>query len=337
MLFRSHILSLLLLFCFVKNQEDYLKYAAITVISGSGASIFGYFRSKRYCKIKLSFSREVLRHVKSIFVFFATTVAVSVYVSSDTTILGFLCSDYEVGIYSVAVKVYTIIKSILVASVSVAIPRMAALSARALKTDRESENTAKEIYGSIVTLVFPMLTGIIFLAEDIVIVIAGDTYREAGTSLRLLGVALVFCVTGYFWSQCSLYVYGKENIVLRGTIISAAMNIVLNFIFIPIWKQNAAALTTVISEAFTCLLFAVEGKKYLKVPGMQKLFYKTAVGCVGIVAVIYLAGKMQLGRMAYMAIAITASAAVYFLMEFLLKNEAVCSVAEMIQGRFKRK
>ena len=40
-------------------------------------------------------------------------VAIMIYVYSDTTILGFMATDYEVGIYSVSVKVYNIIKNLL--------------------------------------------------------------------------------------------------------------------------------------------------------------------------------------------------------------------------------
>lgn len=45
-----------------------------------------------------------------------------IYVYSDTTMLGFMQTDYEVGIYSVSVKIYNIVKNLLSSVLVVAIP-----------------------------------------------------------------------------------------------------------------------------------------------------------------------------------------------------------------------
>ncbi|NRO41584.1 hypothetical protein IMAU60212_01746 [Lactobacillus helveticus] len=58
---------------------------------------------------------------------FAFALAVTIYVSSDTTILGILKNDYAVGIYSTSVKIYQIAQSLLSAILTVTIPRLAML------------------------------------------------------------------------------------------------------------------------------------------------------------------------------------------------------------------
>ena len=60
-------------------------------------------------------------------VLFAMSVTVTIYVISDTTILGFLCDDYTVGVYSVSVKIYSIVKTVLSSVLVVSIPRLSAL------------------------------------------------------------------------------------------------------------------------------------------------------------------------------------------------------------------
>lgn len=54
------------------------------------------------------------RHMKPIMVFFGMTVATTVYTNLDTVMLGFMKSDYDVGIYNAAIK----IKSLLVTLVT---------------------------------------------------------------------------------------------------------------------------------------------------------------------------------------------------------------------------
>ena len=58
-------------------------------------------------------------------VFFANTVAVTLYCDSDTIMLGTMCDAYYVGLYAVAVKIYTVFKNIGAAVIVVTIPRLA--------------------------------------------------------------------------------------------------------------------------------------------------------------------------------------------------------------------
>ena len=96
--------SMILLFILVKNPEDYYIYAGITVFATAGSNIINYFNAKKLCNIKLCLNIDWNRHLKPILVIFATTLATTIYVNSDTTILGFLTTDYNVGLYSVSVK-----------------------------------------------------------------------------------------------------------------------------------------------------------------------------------------------------------------------------------------
>ena len=66
-----------------------------------------------------------LKHLKPIMIVFSTTIAATIYISSDTTILGWLTDVYHVGIYGTAAKIYNIVKQVLKAVVAVVIPRFA--------------------------------------------------------------------------------------------------------------------------------------------------------------------------------------------------------------------
>lgn len=70
---------------------------------------------------------------------------------------------------------------------------------------------------------------------------------------------------------------GKEKIVLRATIISAIMNLGLNFIFIFVLQERGAAITTLIAEFFVVLIEMPFVKKYIKVN--IKTVIKSFLGC----------------------------------------------------------
>lgn len=119
-----YILTLILLFVLVKNQKDVLQYAFLTIANSGLICISNWFYSRRYLQIKLTKNIELKKHIKPILTIFANSLATTIYVNADTTMIGLLSGDYYVGVYSLAVKIYNVIKTMLAAIYTVAIPRI---------------------------------------------------------------------------------------------------------------------------------------------------------------------------------------------------------------------
>ena len=107
------IFSIVLLFTCVKTKEDLLKYAFISVVSSSGSNIVNILGLKRFGRPTLVWRFNLRNRLIPILILFANSLATTIYVNSDTTILGFLSSDYYVGIYSVSTKIYILVKQLL--------------------------------------------------------------------------------------------------------------------------------------------------------------------------------------------------------------------------------
>lgn len=60
-------------------------------------------------------------------------------------------------------------------------------------------------------LVFPSVTGLILLSKEVVLLISGKEYIKATGSLKLLSIALIFCIFGWIYNQCVLIPARKEN------------------------------------------------------------------------------------------------------------------------------
>ena len=328
------VLSLVLLFAFVKKQSDVNMYAAITVVSSVGSNILNFIHARKYCKIRLCKSLNLKKHLRPILVLFAMAVTVTIYVSSDTTILGFLCDDHTVGIYSVSVKVYSIIKTILSSVLVVSIPRLSALLEE--KKIDAFNYVAEDIYSTLLTLVFPCITGIIMLRSEIVLLISDSTYVEAVSSLTLLSVALLFCLGAWFWGQCILVPLKQEKIVFEITVVSALVNIILNFALIPIWKENAAAFTTVVAEGLSFAWCWYKGRTYTAIHNTIKTTGKIVCGCLGIMLVILFLRRIVHGAI-FIVLAIILSASVYATIEIVMKNEAVKSIMDSMTRKFRRR
>lgn len=240
------IISLILLFTFVRQPEDYLKYTAITVFSTVGSNILNFIHARKLCNIHLKFNFDWESVLKPILTIFATNIAIQIYVSSDTTMLGYIKNDYTVAIYSVSTKVYNVLKPVLSAALTVTVPRFALYAGKGEK--REYNRLMLKVINSLLVIVIPSMIGLIMLSRDIVIIIGGQQYVESQTSLVILSIAIIFSIFSGLFNQCALLPYHREKYSLRASIISALENIGLNFLLIPKFAERGAAITTVLAE-----------------------------------------------------------------------------------------
>lgn len=283
------IISLVLIFLLVRSPNDLYKYVFILLVSNSGANLFNFFYvRKKYCNFHFTIHIEWERRLRPILVIFSTTVAITVYVSSDTTMLGFITNDFQVGLYGTAVKIYTIIKNILAAILMVLIPQFTLLFS---KRDRKSSDELfSRVFNILTVIMLPMCAGLFLLSEDIVLLISGREFFGASQPLRLLSVAVAFSLYSYMYTQCVLIPVKQEKIVFHATLISALTNIGLNFIFIPIWGMNAAAVTTIIAEFITFAISYYYSKNIVALTGIKRNLISVLTGCVGIIFVCFFTG-----------------------------------------------
>lgn len=64
------VVSLLLMFFFIKTEDDYIKYVIIVLVSNSGAQIVNIFYRRKYCKIAFTRHIQWSKHLKPVFLLF---------------------------------------------------------------------------------------------------------------------------------------------------------------------------------------------------------------------------------------------------------------------------
>ena len=116
---------MILLFVLVKNKNDYYWYAALTVISSGGSAFFNLWHSRKIVDWKQKKERlEYRKHLKPILMIFGTSVASSIYMTMDTTMLGAFRGDKATGVYTAAVKINTIVSTLIGTISATILPRV---------------------------------------------------------------------------------------------------------------------------------------------------------------------------------------------------------------------
>ena len=333
----ANIVSMILLFVFVKTAEDYYIYAGLTVLTRAIICVSNLFYCRRYAHLKFTLKFDIKKHLKPVMTLFANNVALSIYVNSDSTMLGLMAGDYYVGIYSLTVKIYTVVKNILSAVYSVTIPRIS--HHLALGETGEVKKIYSEICSQVMLLLIPAGTGLICIAHEVVMFMGGEEYLEGVLTLRILAVSLIGAILGGLLTFCLFIPLGREKINVQATSLSAVINIGLNLFMIPAFKQNGAAITTLISEFFVfgyALAKAKDIKEYVDGKSLLKNLMQAAVGSASIVA-ITVAWHLLAGRNNLSMIGIILTSVIVYAAELVLfKNSYILSLLEKIKRKIRK-
>jgi O-antigen/teichoic acid export membrane protein len=330
------ILSIVMLFLFVRRPGDYLNYAGITVFSAVGSNVLNYLHAKKFCTIRFTFNIDWQEHLKPILIIFASSVATTIYLSLDTTLLGLINNNYVVGIYSVSTKMYNVVKQLIAAILTVTIPRFALLWGR--HRYREYRKLLLEISDALALISIPAAVGVYMLAPQIVILLSSAKYIRAVSSLRLLCPALIFSIFSWIFTSCVLIPAKRENKVLIITILSAVVNLVLNLLLMPSLKENAAAITTSLSEAISMLLGIYYSRDIIKglyKSGFWKDIFTYILGTISIVIICFAGDVLFNSTVMIILFDLVLSIVEYVLILLGVKNKFALDVLERILLRFK--
>lgn len=329
------LIALIMILIFVRKPSDILKYALIYVFANAGPGLLNMFYIRRYVKPKLVITLNLKRHLKPMLLLLCNTLAVSIYVNSDLTLIGIIKSNYEVGLYSVAAKIYNIVKQLLNAFCVVVIPRISYY----LSCDCEQEynKLLNKTFNVLIGLVMPSIVGLFFLSKDIITIISGNEYAGGAASLQILCISLLFSVLGCFFTTVILIPNRYEKIVLISTLISAFSNLILNFLFISRLGIEGAAITTVISE-FMVMVIAVYYSKKLWIMDKQiKNFISYVIASVGIGIILCVVSSVISNTLIKLFISIVLCIVFYIGVLIVFKNEYILEMIYKTIHKLKKR
>lgn len=208
-----------------------------------------------------------------------------IYFSIDIVMLSYLCGDYATGLYRSAYNIISIFTAFFAVYQGVAFPVMS-------KFFKESQDLLKVSYEMsvkyLLLFILPITVGVFFYARPLMDLIYSNQYSLATTPMQIL-----------IWTVSFLFVNGaaatllnavdREIIVTRIYIAAAIFNVILNFILIPLYSYDGAAIATVFSEILITVLtlyhiFKTDFKPGI---GLLKSLIKLMIATIALAIVLY--------------------------------------------------
>lgn len=252
--------SVVLTFLLIKSSDDFIWYGFLSIFTISASYICNFINIHKYIDMKKAEKYNFKRHMKPILTLFFASIVTTIYANFDTSMIGFISTENEVGLYNAAVKIKFLILSISTAITSSLIPRISYYIEK-----KEKSNINKIIITSMrisLLLAIPVAIYIFIFAENVLEFVCGIGYLEAAPTLRILIIAVIPLALNNLFGNQLLIPMGLEKRYSQSVFVGLWINLFLNFILIPFYGAFGAAIGTLATEIWNTFWMSSGVKEY---------------------------------------------------------------------------
>lgn len=331
---RSYVIkfvSLLAIFTFVKTSDDILCYAFISTASVSANYLLNIAHVRKYIHKPKIRELNLSRHLKSIFFMFATALAVDLYTQLDTTMVGAICGETDVGYYTNAMKLTKIVIIVITAIGTVLLPRLSAYYAE--HRIAEMSSLASKAVEYILFIALPCSVGLFVISDDVVKVLFGMDFLPAIPTLQILVLLIPIISVGNIFGSQLLITLNLEKLMTVTVMIGATVNICLNSVLIKQFQQNGAAIASVIAELCVLVAQICLTKKSVRVKVSLSNLCKTILQCVAMVAAIFGVRWCGMAGVLRLLLEVVVGGTVFFTVGIMCNNQLLMELFVKVKSR----
>ncbi|PJE59802.1 MAG: hypothetical protein COU85_01695 [Candidatus Portnoybacteria bacterium CG10_big_fil_rev_8_21_14_0_10_44_7] len=249
--FLGRLFQLALVFYLIQKGAGFLTLVAALAAGSLLNFILIWYFLRPYAPLKLRFDfgfwRQTLKQSLPLGV---ASIFVMIYFKLDTVMLSLMKTPADVGLYSVAYKVLENFVFLPTMLIGLIMPLLAKYFVANFARFRRVADTTQRIF---LLVAIPLTLGGVFLAKQIIYLLAGSDFAPAASALRWLMVALSLIFLGALYSNMLIAANLQKKLTLVYGV-GAVVNLALNLVFIPRFSYNGAAATTVFTELLVTFL-----------------------------------------------------------------------------------
>ena len=248
------LLYVLAVFLFVKTSDDYKLYFILTV----GVVVVNATINMVYVRkfVSISFADLFMgKYIKQNMVLGIYTIMTSMYITFNVMFLGLVSNDTEVGYYTTAFKLYSVILGFFTAFTNVMLPRMSFLLANGEK-ERFNEMIAKS-FSAMSIFIIPLVLCSIIMAPQIIYVLSGPGYEGAILPMRIIMPAAIFVGIAQVLAVQVIMPMKHDKVLLVASAIGAATSLAINFSLVGELQSIGTAIVLICSEMFVTVIYVI--------------------------------------------------------------------------------
>ena len=280
------LIGVILMFLFVKKEEDLLLYIIIMISSTMIGNLSMWLYVPRFVK-KVDFRTLTFRkHFHETLIYFVPTVATSIYTVLDRTLIGVITKNKaENGFYHYAMQIVNMMKALTFSSLNMVLGSRLSFLFAEKKYDEIKEKIADST-NYILFMGYGICFGVIGVAKRFVPVFLGPGYDRVATMLILMSpIVIIIGISNCLGSQYYTPA-GYRKLSAKYIIIGAVVNLLLNLLLIPKYWGYGAITASLIAESVITILYMKNCNGYLRVETIIKDSWKKIIAGVVMLIVI---------------------------------------------------
>ncbi|WP_287619896.1 flippase [Parabacteroides sp.] len=217
-------------FVCIRSRDDYELYFIMTMAVVVINALVNMAYVRRFVSVKC---QDLLskRFYKKNLMLGVYSIMTSMYLTFNVMFLGFVSNNVEVGYYTTAFKLYSVILGFFSAFTNVMLPRMSALLSNG---EKESfQRLANKSFYTMCIFCIPMIVCSIILAPQLVYVLSGEGYEGAVLPMRIIMPAALFVGMAQVLAVQILTPMKCDKILLVASIVGACVGLLLNLLLVP--------------------------------------------------------------------------------------------------------
>lgn len=328
------ILSVLLIFVLVKNEDDLIKYIIIYVVSNLIGNGTLWYKLSKIIDFKCIKQTKIKKYIKPAFTMLIPQIATSVYTILDKTMIGSLCKEIsEVGYYEQAQKIAKIALTLLTSLNTVLIPKISKSY-----NDGNAEEVKKymsKTFNFIWFLSIPLMFGIIAISSKFVPWFFGEDFNKVKVLLIETTPIILFIAFSTALGSQYLMSIGKQIVHTNFVIIGALANVLANFLLIPKLESEGAIIASVISESIIAIgeVLYVLLTKRIKLKDITDGAWKYIISGIIMLVVTYFLCLNLAATIATTLIQMFIGALIYIIMLVLLKDKLLNEIIIKLKNK----
>jgi O-antigen/teichoic acid export membrane protein len=238
---------------FIRSPEKILWVPVSRVLGGMFQLFLMFFLCMRfYGKMRLAWEPVIWKDIlKQSLPMGTGFIMVQVYSNMDNIMLGFMRDNRSVGLYAAAYKLLMVIVLVGIVFHKVLYPSFARLYHESVK---KMELLLQQALKTMMVVALPVMGLAFILADRLILLFFGAEYSESIPVFRILLLKVILMWINGLNANVVL-ASDRERHYLFSVMIGAGANLILNFIFIPMFGMLGAALATVLSELAVFVYF----------------------------------------------------------------------------------
>ena len=333
--FFAKIISVILIFTFVKTRDDLCKY--ILINAGTmfvGQLIMWFYVGKDMLKVKEIGKLKIAMHIMPILALFVPQIATQVYTVLDKTMIDLFKGAVEAGYYDQSQKIVRILLSVVTSLGIVMLPRIANLFS---KDDlNEVKKSLRKAFVVISFLSIPITFGLIGISDKFVPILFGNEFLSVIPLTKISPVLVIIIGLGNVFGTQYLLAIGKNKEYTASVCIGALVNFCFNLLLIPRFAAMGAVIATVSAELSIALIQFWFARVVFDFTWIKET-YKYWVSGILMLAIVRLVGNVTPISILFLVLQIAIGSLVYFISLIILRDKFLFEAIENVIDRIRKR